>query len=164
MIKPTLIVISILSISIPIFAEQPTVRIEPPNQQVARQLQEQTASAAIRDYLQSWRSLSSAFAQNRASLLNPDFVGTALGKLTDAIHEQAALGVHTLYLDDVHDIQINFYSPEGLSIQLIDTVSYNEQVFVHDRLISTQIVRTRNIVVLTPAEVRWRVRIMQAYN
>ncbi len=162
-IKPLLIIFSILAMPFPLSAEEPTVRIEPPNLQVARQLQEQTASAAIRDYLQSWRSFSSAFAQNRADLLDPDFVGTARGKFTDAIHEQATLGIHTLYLDHEHDIQIDFYSPEGLSIQLIDNVSYDEQVFDHDRLIVTQIVRARYVVVLTPAEVRWRVRIMQTY-
>lgn len=162
-IKPLLIILSILAMPFSLSAEHPRVRIEPPNLTDTRQLKEQTASAAIRDYLQSWQSLSSAFEQNRAELLDPDFVGTARGKFTDAIHEQDTLGIHTLYLDHAHDIQIAFYSPEGLSIQLTDTVSYDEQVFDHDKLIATQIVRARYVVVLTPAEVRWRVRIMQTY-
>ena len=162
-IKPLLIIFSILTMPFPLLAQQPTVRIESPNLQVIGHLQEQTASAAIRDYLQSWRSLSSAFEQNRAELLDPDFVGTAREKFTAVIHEQAILGIHTRYLDHSHDIRIVFHSPEGLSIQLIDTVFYDEQIFNHNAILTTQQVRARYVVVLTPTEVRWRVRIMQTY-
>ena len=39
-----------------LLADEATVRVEPPNLQATRLLQKQTADAAIRDYLQSWRS------------------------------------------------------------------------------------------------------------
>jgi hypothetical protein len=99
--------------------------------------------------------------QNRADLLDRDFVGTAKDKLIDTIHDQVTMGISTRYLDQTHDLQIVFYSPEGLSIQLIDNVEYEVQVLDHGKLQTTQKARGRYVVVMTPAEVRWRVRVFQ---
>jgi hypothetical protein len=143
-------------------AAQAAVRVEPSYFQGPRTLQEQTQAAVIRDYLQAWQTVRAALDQNDAGLLDRDFVGTARDKLADAIQQQAALGLHTRYQDKSHDLQIVFYSPEGLSIQLIDNAEYDVQVLDHDKVQTTQQVRARYIVVLTPAEVRWRVRVFQA--
>jgi hypothetical protein len=144
-------------------AAQPSVRIEPPAaQQGPRVLAEQTAASAIRDYLQSWQSLSAALEQNRADLLNTDFSGTARDKLGETIQEQVGAGLSTHYRDSSHDIQIVFYSPEGLSIELTDTVEYDMQVFDHGKSITSEHMRTRYIVVMTPAEARWKVHVFQA--
>src|SRR5436305_2560021 len=142
--------------------EQPTVRVETSDSQRARPLQKQTETAAIRDYLQSWQSLRAALEQNRLGLLDQNFVGTALDKLTDTMHQQDALGIHTRYQDLAHDLQIVSYSPEGLSIQLIDNVEYDQQVIDHDKILATQRVHARYVVVMSPAEVRWKVRVFQA--
>ena len=84
-----------------------------------RAFEKQTEAAVIRDYLLAWRSIG-ALNQNRADLLDTDFVGTSKDKLANTIHEQAQLGIRTRYQDGAHDIQLVFYSPEGLSIQLVD--------------------------------------------
>lgn len=144
--------------------EQPAIRVRPPNLQGPRPLQEQTAKAAIQDYLDSWTSLSNALQQNRPELLDRDFIGAAKDKLASTIKEQTAAGVHAVYHDSSHDLQILFYSPEGLSIELADTVEYDVQVFDRDKSIGTEQVRTRYIVVLTPTETRWRVRIFQSQS
>jgi hypothetical protein len=125
-------------------------------------LQEQTAKAAVQDYLDSWTSLSNALQQNRPELLDRDFIGAARDKLANTIKEQTAAGVHAVYRDRSHDLKILFYSPEGLSIELADAVEYDVQVFNHDKSIGTEQVRTRYIVVMTPTETRWRVRIFQS--
>ena len=138
------------------------VRVEPAHLEGPRQLAEQTQQGVIRDYLDSWKSMAAALEQNQTGLLAKDFVGTAKDKLTDAINQQAAAGIHTVYQDRSHDVQIVFYSPEGLSIELTDNVEYEVQVFDHDKQIATQQVHSRYTVVMTPAEVRWRVRILQA--
>ena len=75
---------------------------------------------------------------------------------------EAKAGIHARYQDQVHNLQIVFYSPDGLSIQMIDNVEYDQQVFDHDKVLATQHVRTKYVVVLTPAEVRWKVRVFQA--
>jgi len=143
-------------------ADQPSVRVEPSRLDGPRQLQEQTAKAAVNNYLESWRSMSDALDQNRPELLDRDFIGSAKEKLAATIKEQKENGVRTVYRDRSHDTRILFYSPEGLSIQLADTVVYDLQLFDHDKAIGSQNVQTRYIVVLTPTEVRWRVRIFQA--
>jgi len=102
-----------------------------------------------------------AFEQNRADLLNTAFVGTAKDKLAATIRQQAALGIHTNYRDRLHDIQIVFYSPEGLSIELLDKVEYDVSLAIGDKDKTAQHVSARYVIVLTPAEVRWRVRVFQ---
>jgi hypothetical protein len=141
---------------------QAAVRVEPATLQTPRPLPEQTGTAAIRDYLKSWQSLRAALEQNRSDLLDPSFVGTARDKLSETIQQQAALGIRTRYQDSSHDIQIVFYSPEGLSIELTDRVEYDVQVLDHDRVNTIQHMSARYVIVLTPAEVRWRVRVFQA--
>ncbi len=161
----SLVLISAFGTAMSAFAgDQASVRVEPPNLQGPRPLQEQTAKAAIRDYLDSWTSLSNALQQNQPNLLDRDFIGAAKDKLANTIKEQIAAGVHAVYRDRSHDLQILFYSPEGLSIELADTVEYDVQVLDHDKSIAAEQVRTRYIVVLTPTETRWRVRIFQSQS
>lgn len=162
MLKSVLILGIALAANSRVGFAQAAVRVEPPNLQSSRPPPAQTEKAAIRDYLQSWQSFESAFAQNRVDLLDPDFVGSARDKLAETIEQQAALGIYARYLDRAHDIQIVFYSPEGLSIELTDKVDYDVEVLDHDKVKTTQHVSARYIIVLTPAEVRWRVRVFQA--
>jgi hypothetical protein len=162
MLKPFLL-LSALAVCASMFAAaQATLRVEPSNLKGPRPLQDQTRAAAIRDYLKSWQSFRAAFDQNRPELLDADFVGTARDKLAETIQQQAAAGIHTKYEDRAHDLQIAFYSPEGSSIELTDKVDYDVQVLDHDKVTTTRQVSARYIVVLTPAEVRWRVRVFQA--
>ncbi|HET6216925.1 MAG TPA: hypothetical protein VFE27_07885 [Acidobacteriaceae bacterium] len=156
-----ILAISVVAATLPLRAEQPVVRVEPTNLQGPRVLNDQTKSTVIRNYLEAWQSVSAALQQNRADLLDRDFVGTAKDKLIDTIHDQVTMGISTRYLDQTHDLQIVFYSPEGLSIQLVDNVEYEVQVLDHGKLQTTQKARGRYVVVMTPAEVRWRVRVFQ---
>ncbi len=142
--------------------QQPSVKVEPPQLQGSRSLEKQTETAVIRDYLQSWKSLQMALDRNQAELLDADFVGIARDNLANTIQEQEKIGIHTRYQERTHDLQIVFYSPEGLSIQMIDTVEYDEQVLDHNKVLAAKPMRQRYLIVLTPSEVRWRVRIFQA--
>lgn len=153
---------SLVLLPLPVWAGQAQVRVEPPDLRSPRPLEQQTATSVVRDYLESWKSFKSAFEQNRAGLLDTDFVGIALDKLKSTIGEQAAAGITTRYVDQSHDIQIVFYSPDGLSVQLVDKVVYQEQVLKAGKVLASQPMRARYIAVLTPAAARWRVRIFQA--
>ena len=140
---------------------EPSVTEEPPQLQGSRPLEKQTETAVVRDYLHGWQTLDAALDENQEGLLDQDFVGTARDKLANTIKEQVTAAIHTRYQDRSHDLQIVFYSPEGLSIQLIDTVEYDEQVLDHDKVLATRPVKMRYLVVLRPSEVRWRVRMFQ---
>ena len=143
-------------------AAQPEVTVDTSQLKGPRPLEDQTKAAAIRDYLESWQGMNEALEQNQPGLLDEDFIGTARDKLADTIDEQAKAGIQTRYQDRAHHIQFLFYSPEGLSIELIDDAEYDVQVLDHDKPVSTVPASARYIVVLTPAEVRWKVRVMQA--
>jgi hypothetical protein len=159
----TLVLASTLTVALSApAADEPTIRIQPLKLEGARQLQDESARTAIHSYLESWRSMSNALNQNRPELLDQDFIGSAKEKLSATIKEQVESGVHTDYRDRSHDIKILFYSPEGLSIELADTVTYDLQLFDNEKGVGTQQVQATYIVVLTPTEVRWRVRIFQA--
>jgi hypothetical protein len=143
-------------------AAQPDVTVDTSQLKGPRPLEDQTKAAAIRDYLESWQGMNEAFEQDQPNLLDEDFIGTARDKLADTIDEQAKAGIQTRYQDRAHHIQFLFYSPEGLSIELVDDAEYDVQVLDHDKPVSTVPVNARYIVVLTPAEIRWKVRVMQA--
>jgi hypothetical protein len=143
-------------------ADQATVRIEPTQLESPRPLERQTEAAIVRDYLQAWHSLGVALDRNQADLLDADFVGAAKEKLTATIQEQTKLGLHAYYQDRAHDIKIAFYSPEGLSVQLVDNVEYDVRILDHEKLLTTQKERVHYVAILTPSEVRWRVRVFQA--
>src|ERR1700680_4098085 len=118
--KQVLVVCSVFAAIFVVGSEQPAVRVEPTDSVGPRALEKQTEAGVIRDYLQAWRSLSGALETNRGELLDTNFVGAAKEKLADTIQEQAKLGIQTRYRDRTHDLQLVFYSPEGLSIQLVD--------------------------------------------
>jgi hypothetical protein len=141
---------------------QPEVSVDTSQLKGPRALEDLTKAAAIRDYLESWQGMNEAFQKDQANLLEEDFIGTAKDKLADAIDEQTKAGIHTRYQDRSHHIQFLFYSPEGLSIELIDDAQYDVQIVDHEKPVATIPVSARYMVVLTPAEVRWKVRVMQA--
>jgi hypothetical protein len=143
-------------------AEQSAVRVGGADSVGPRALEAQTRTAVVRDYLAAWQSLDHALDANNASLLDADFTGIAREKLADTIADQQKLGLKVRYQDNKHDIKLIFYSPEGLSIQLLDTVEYDVQVLDHDKPQASQHVRTQYLAVLTPTEVRWKVRILQS--
>jgi len=127
-----------------------------------RMLEKQTEMAARRDYLQAWKTMRNALEGNRPEMLDASFIGPAKEKLAEAIQEQQTLGMKTVYRDTGHNLSVTFYSPEGLSIQVMDTVDYDVQVIDHDKVMETRHVQSHYIAILTPTEVRWTVRVFEA--
>jgi hypothetical protein len=162
MLKSLLIVTGLVVASSQSGSGQASVHVESENLKGPRVLQDLTKSAVIRDYLQGWQSFSQALEQNRSDLLNIEFTGNAKEKLTETVQDQAALGIRTRYKDLSHDLQIVFYSPEGSSVEMTDKVEYEVQVIDHDKVTTSQRVNARYMVVMTPAETRWRVRVFQS--
>jgi len=161
-LKSILVLCSLFG-AIPLIATaQAAVRVEKADLQGSRPLEDQTATAVIHNYLQSWQTLQLALDQNRADLLDSDFVGDARDKFASTIQQQALLGIRTHYRDQAHDLRIVFYSPEGLSVELTDKAEYDVELFDHGKSAGTHHVQVHYIAVLTPSESRWRVRVFQA--
>jgi hypothetical protein len=162
MLRAFLVASAILSVATSAALGQAAVHVQPAHLQGPRILADQTANAVVKNYIESWQSLKTALEQNRPEALDRDFVGTAKEKLAATIQQQARLGMKTSYQDRSHDIQIVFYSPEGLSVELIDNVDYDVQISDKDKVVATHPEHARYVVVMTPTEVRWRVRVLQA--
>ncbi len=160
--KTLLATLPILAAVLLCAASQPSVRVAPMDSVGPRPIEKQTQASLVRDYLKAWQTMGSALSQNRTDVLDGYFVGVAKEKLADTIREQQKLGVQTTYRDQSHDVQVVFYSPEGLSIQLLDNVEYDVEVRDHGATVGTQHVRTRYVAVLTPTESNWKVRVFQS--
>jgi len=143
-------------------AGQRSIQIAPMDGVGPRPIETQTQSSIIRDYLGAWQSLNQSLSQNQAASLDAYFVGQAKQKLAATVAEQRSLGIRTTYRDTAHNIRVIFYSPEGLSIQLLDDAEYDVQVSIGERVLGTSHVRARYIAVLTPTESKWKVRVLQS--
>ena len=141
--------------------EQPNARVESANS-AGRTLEEETRASVVRNYLQAWQGLDRALSENRPDALDECFVGVAKEKLADTIRLQKNLGIQVFYREQTHDLEIVFYSPDGLSIQLVDKVGYRLEVLDRGRVVGSQPVQSRYVAVMTPTEARWKVRILQA--
>ena len=92
---------------------KPKVRVENVDAVGPRPLEKETSDKVARFYLDAWKSLHTAFAENRPEALDTSFTGIAREKLGAAIHDQQALGIKTSYQDQSHDLKFAFYSSEG---------------------------------------------------
>lgn len=127
-----------------------------------RQVEDTTEKALQRDYARAWNSMELALSQNRADVLDADFVGVALDELKDRVSQQQQSGLHTRYVDHGHKLQAVFYSPEGSAVQLVDTAQFEVQYLDGDKVLHSEN-RTENYtVVMTAGESRWKVRVLQA--
>lgn len=127
-----------------------------------RQVEDTTEKAVARDYARAWNSMITALSENRSDVLDPDFVGVALDSLRERVNEQQRSGLHTRYVDRGHNLQAIFYSAEGSAIQLRDTAQFDVQ-FLDGNKVVHQEQRTENYtVVMTAAENRWKVRVLQS--
>ncbi len=121
-----------------------------------------TEQSVARDYARAWRTIAESLNQNRADLIANDFVGWAREKLTAAVQQQVKAGLHRRYVDHGHKVEVLFYSPDGLSIELRDTADMEEQILDGDKVVHSEPVTMHYIALLTPTEVRWKVRLLQA--
>ena len=126
-----------------------------------RELEDVTKNAIARDYAAAWSTLAQALDQNSPELLNAHFTGFARDNFGQRIADQRRAGVHTRYRDLGHRASIIFYSPDGLGVQLLDEAQIEVQIFDGDNLVSSTKVDRHYIALLTPAEVSWKVRVLQ---
>ena len=142
-------------------SDHPTVEVAIADSTSPRSVEKQTQTSVVRDYLLAWHALGQAMEQNQPELLDAAFVGVAREKLAETVRAQQNLGIQSAYQEQSHHLQVAFYSPEGLSIQLLDDVEYDLVIGKHGQTLGRQHVRTRYVAVLTPTESKWKVRIFQ---
>lgn len=126
-----------------------------------RTVEETTALAVQRDYAHAWGSLVSALEENRADLLGENFTGGARQQWQEAIHAQQQSGLSRRIVDHGHRMQVTFYSLDGSSMEAVDAADLEIEYREGGKLLSSERIQARYLVLLTPAESSWKVRILQ---
>jgi hypothetical protein len=127
-----------------------------------REMVEATRESIAGAYANAWKTLAKALAENRADLLDSAFLGSARDNFARLIRHQQTSGVRQTYVDRGHSVDVLFYSPEGLSVQLRDRAQLELQVLDGDSIVHREMVTVNYIALLTPTEVTWKVRLLQA--
>lgn len=126
-----------------------------------RQVEDGTEKAVARDYTAAWQAMTQALEQNRADLLDPNFIGTAHDKLKETVQQQSQTGLHRRYVDRGHKVQAIFYSSDGSAIELHDTAQLSVQLLDGDKVVASKDLSQQFVVLMTAAENSWKVRILQ---
>ncbi len=126
-----------------------------------RAVEDTTSLSIQRDYSHAWKSLVSALEENRGELLNENFTGTARQQWQDAIRTQKQNGLSRKIVDHGHTVRVTFYSLDGSALEATDTADLEIQYREGGKVISTERVQAHYLVVLTPAENSWKLRMLQ---
>ncbi len=126
-----------------------------------REVEDQTQQSIVRDYGKAWQSLEQALENNRADMLNANFVGYARDRGGATVSEQAKAGTSRRVLDRGHQLQVVFYSVEGSAMELRDTAQFEVQYLDGGKVVHSERVTSQYAVLMTPAENSWKVRILQ---
>lgn len=138
----------------------PTVKIDAASAG-PRQVEDQTVQAIQRDYSAAWKSLAQAVDENRADLLNANFVGSAKDQAAQLITSQKENGLHQRYVDHGHSAQVTFYSLDGSSMLVHDTAQMEIQQLDGSNVVHSEQVTVHYLALMTPAENSWKVRVLE---
>lgn len=127
-----------------------------------RQLEELTGQSVTREYATAWKTMAQALAQNRRDVLDRSFVGVARDKLLTKVTSQAQNGLQTRIVDHGHNVKVAFYSPEGSTMQLLDTADVEIQVLDGDTVLYTARGPVKYVALMSVAEGGWRVRELES--
>jgi hypothetical protein len=127
-----------------------------------RGVEEQTRKAVLRDYGAAWAALGKALDQNRPDQLGDLWVGFARQQFLAAIAQQKSSGLRVRYLDNGHQLDAVFYSPEGSTLELHDTAQLQQELLDGDTVVQSQKGTAHFLVVMTPTADHWQVRILQS--
>jgi hypothetical protein len=126
-----------------------------------RDVEETTRAAVTREYATAWKTMATALAENTTDGLGASFVGAAQEALTQRIADQKRLGLSTLIVDRGHKLDAIFYSPEGSAMQLRDTVTLEKKYVDRGIIVHSETITQQYIVLMSVAEDRWKVRVLQ---
>lgn len=127
-----------------------------------REVEEVTQNAIVRDYTLAWQAIGASLASNTVQPLNENFAGFALDKLTQRVKDQKQNGLTTRIVDHGHKVEAIFYSPDGAAIELKDTASIETQLLDGATVIHSDQAQIKYYAVMTGAEDRWKVRVLES--
>jgi hypothetical protein len=127
-----------------------------------REVDDTVQQAIARDYASAWQALASALNNNNVAALNDNFIGFAQDKLTHRIHDQQQAGLKTRIIDRGHKVDAIFYSTDGAAIELRDTATLETEILEGNTVVHSDQAQVHFYVVMTGAEDRWKVRVLES--
>ena len=127
-----------------------------------RQLEDSTQASITRGYANAWKIMTEALGDNRTDKLDQIFVGTARNVIADQVAAQQKYGMSVRFIDHGHKLDAIFYSPEGSAMQLHDTAQLEKQILDGGKVIHSEQITQQYHLLMTVAEDRWKVRVLQA--
>lgn len=140
--------------------EKPAVQLNV-DRAVPRAVDDAVQKAIVRDYSVAWQAVGAALAANNAGALKDSFIGMALDKLTQRVNDQQRTGLRTRIIDRGHKVEAVFYSPDGSAIELRDRAILETGILDGDTIIYADRTEIQYYVVMTGAEDRWKVRVLE---
>jgi hypothetical protein len=154
--------LAVLIIVFPLRASTPISKVELTFASVGpRQLEPTLQRSIPADYAKAWQTLSEALQSGDPSVLDGYWTGVAHDKLQRLVQDQMSTGVQVRYIDKSHRLQVVFYPTDGAALLLHDTAQLEVQVFSAGKLIHSENVTEKYVVLMTPGQDRWLVRIFQ---
>jgi hypothetical protein len=126
-----------------------------------RDVEDQTEQSIVRDYGKAWQSLEEALANNNSDVLGANFAGIARDRWGAAVSAQKKAGLSRKLVDRGHQLDVVFYSVEGSAMELMDTAQLEIQYLDGGKVIHSERVTGHYVVLMTPAENSWKVRVLQ---
>ena len=152
----------LLTVVFPLRAAPPGSSVEVSVANVGpRQLEPTLQETITRDYARAWQTLSAALQSGDPAILDQYWVGVAHDKFQRLVGDERH-GVEVRYLDKSHQLQAVFYPKDGAALVLYDTAQLEVQVLSSGKLIHSESLTEKYIVLMTPAQDRWLVRILQS--
>src|SRR5262249_13144304 len=139
---------------------KPAVQLNVENA-VPRDVDDTVQQAIVRDYSAAWQSLSTALANNNTGALNDNFIGFALDKLIQRVNDQQRTGLRTRLVDRGHKVEAIFYSLDGSAMELHDQATLDTEILDGNTVIHSERAEIQYYVVMTGAEDRWKVRVLE---
>ena len=127
-----------------------------------REVEDSTQQAIARDYSAAWKALKTSLANNATAPLTENFTGFALDRLSQRVKDQQQNGITTRIIDHGHKVEAVFYSPDGSSLELKDTATIETQVLDGSTVLHSDKTQMHYYAVLTGAEDRWKVRVLES--
>jgi hypothetical protein len=138
----------------------PKVQLNISNSQ-PREVEETTQKSVTREYSTAWKTLIDALENNHLDRIGASFVGTAEDQLRKQIEEQKTSRLSTRIVDHGHKVDVVFYSPEGSTMQLRDTAQLERQYLNGGRIVHSENITQKYVVLMAVTGDRWKVRVLQ---
>jgi hypothetical protein len=153
---------ALVMIAFPLRASTPVANVEfTVTTAGPRQLESTLQHSIPADYAKAWQTLSEALQSGDSSVLDRYWTGVAHDKLQRLVQDQISTGVQVRYVDKSHRLEAVFYPTDGAALLLHDTAQIEIQVLSSGKLIHTEDLTAKYVVLMTPGQDRWLVRIFQ---